>query len=106
MFSLGPLSFPTKVRLFRGGRAAAISDTDNHVALPHFSQTPQCPHLYLTVSVFDSPGLTSGGLFPPVSYDVLWPCSGSTNSDTSIPAPSDLRASPCHMRRHCLPARR
>lgn len=54
MCSLDPLFFFfffTKVRLFRRGQAAAISDTDNHVALPHFSQTPQCPYLYLTMSL-------------------------------------------------------
>lgn len=51
MCSLGPLFFPTKVSLFRRGQAAVISDTDNHVALAPFSQTPQCPYLDLTMSL-------------------------------------------------------
>lgn len=58
-----------------GAQIAVISDTGNHVALFILSQTFWCPRLPFSPSV--SNAITSGGLFLLVSYDVLWPCSGS-----------------------------
>ncbi|MEQ2307407.1 hypothetical protein AMECASPLE_017956 [Ameca splendens] len=48
--------------------------------LPLVSQTFPCPHLASSMSFSQSPSyptITSGELFLLVSYDVLWPCSGS-----------------------------
>lgn len=42
-----------------------------------FSQTFGCPCLSSSTVPPPSPLITSRGLFLPVSYDVLWPCSGS-----------------------------
>ena len=56
--------------------------------------------VFLTASA--SPVITSEGLFPSVSYDVLWPCSGSrTGTVLSLCHLIDT-PSPCHMRTRCL----
>lgn len=45
--------------------------------LPLISQTFRCPRLASSTSFSQSSSITNGGLFLLVSYDVLWPCSGS-----------------------------
>lgn len=77
MFSFAPLFFFHKGALVSEGQIAVISDTDNHVALsfPSDPSVPSSVSIYVFLPV--SPVITSEGLFLSVSYDVLWPCSGS-----------------------------
>lgn len=60
------------------------------------SQTPQCPRPRLTAS-FRWLAITSARLFLLLSYDVLWPCSGSRTVTVLSPAPSDRHTVGCHM---------
>jgi len=72
-------SFFHKGALISGVQIAVISETGNHVAPSHLSDLSvpsSCFfHVFFLVSLY--PTITSGGLFLLVSYDVLWPCSGS-----------------------------
>lgn len=88
MCSLDSLFFPTKVCLFRRGRAAAISDTDNHVALPPFSSDPSVP---ISVSHYVSLFWTlldtqAEGCSRRCHMMACGPIVVAQNSDTSIPA--------------------
>lgn len=67
------------------------------------SQTPPCPRPRLTASL-GWLAITSARLFLPLSYDVLWPCSGSRTVTVLSPAPSDRHTVPRHMRAPCRAA--
>lgn len=78
-FFLVFFKFSHKGALVREFQIAVISNTGNHVTLS-FPSDPSVPSsvsqcVFLPVSV--SLVITSTWLFLSVSYDVLWPCSGS-----------------------------
>lgn len=72
------------------------------LSLPSDLSVPSSVSRCVFLPASASPVITSEGLFLSVSYDVLWPCSGSrTVTVLSLCHPIDT-PSPCHMRTRCL----